>query len=91
MWSSHVYHEPSTAQLLILTSYLTLLNLFGWLAQTLLSAGLLGQILIGIIYGTPLAGWLGAADAGWEETFVGIGYVGLLLVVFEGTSHSVHS
>jgi Kef-type K+ transport system membrane component KefB len=83
MWSSHTYHEPSTPQLLVLTSYLTLLNIFGWLAQTLLSAGLLGQILIGIIYGTPLAGWLGVSE-GWEETFVGLGYVGLLLVVFEG-------
>lgn len=82
MWS-FVYHEPSTAQLLILISFFYLLNLFGWIAQSLLSAGLLGQILLGIIYGTPLAGWLLES---WEDALVGIGYVGLLLLVFEGKS-----
>lgn len=81
MWSSHIYHEPSPTLLVILTSFLYFLNLFGWLAQRLVSAGLLGQILIGIIYGTPVAGWLGEE---YEEAIVGIGYVGLLIVVFEG-------
>ncbi|WWD16245.1 hypothetical protein CI109_100671 [Kwoniella shandongensis] len=81
MWSSFTYHEPSPTSLLILTSWLYLLNLFGWLSQYILSAQLLGQILIGIIYGTPLAGWL---DESWEEAFVVLGYVGLLLLVFEG-------
>lgn len=81
MWSSHTYHEPTPTTLVILTSFLYFLNLFGWIAQKLLSAGLLGQILIGIIYGTPVAGWLGAE---YEEAIVGIGYVGLLIVVFEG-------
>jgi Kef-type K+ transport system membrane component KefB len=80
MWSSFAYHEPSTAQILTLSSFLVLLNLFGWGAQALLSAGLLGQILIGIIFGTPVAGWIDR----WEETFVALGYVGLLLVVYEG-------
>lgn len=83
MWSSHTYHEPSPTLLVILTSFLYLLNLFGWIAQELCSAGLLGQILIGIIYGTPVAGWL---PAEYEEAIVGIGYVGLLIVVFEGES-----
>ncbi|WRT67506.1 uncharacterized protein IL334_004478 [Kwoniella shivajii] len=81
MWSSFAYHEPSTAQLLILASWVYLLNLLGWISQHLLSAQLLGQILIGIIFGTPVAGWL---DQSWEEAFVAIGYVGLLLIVFEG-------
>jgi hypothetical protein len=83
MWSSHTYHEPSATLLVIITSFLYFLNLFGWIAQNLVSAGLLGQILIGIIYGTPVAGWLGAD---FEEAIVGIGYVGLLIVVFEGMS-----
>ncbi|RSH90439.1 Hsp70 ATPase ssc1 [Saitozyma podzolica] len=81
MWSSFTYEEPSVSSLLILSSWLYLLNVFGYLAQRLLSAGLLGQILIGVIYGTPLARWL---DESWEEAFVAIGYVGLLVVVFEG-------
>ncbi|WWC60715.1 uncharacterized protein I303_103291 [Kwoniella dejecticola CBS 10117] len=81
MWSSFTYHEPSIVQLLILSSWLYLLNLFGWISQHLLSAQLLGQILIGIIYGEPLAGWL---DESWQEAFIAVGYLGLLLIVFEG-------
>ncbi|WVW82673.1 hypothetical protein I302_104684 [Kwoniella bestiolae CBS 10118] len=81
MWSSFTYHEPTIVQLIILSSWIYLLNLFGWMSQHLLSAQLLGQILIGIIYGTPLAGWL---EESWEEAFIAVGYVGLLLIVFEG-------
>jgi hypothetical protein len=89
MWSSFTYEEPAVSSLLILSSWLYLLNVFGYLAQQLLSAGLLGQILIGVIYGTPLAGWL---DESSEEAFVVLGYVGLLVVVFEGElDHSVTS
>ncbi|ORY31422.1 Sodium/hydrogen exchanger family-domain-containing protein [Naematelia encephala] len=81
MWSSFTYHEPSTLQYLILIAFFSLLNIFGWVAQWLLSAGLLGQILIGVIFGEPLAGWL---DQSWMEAFISVGYVGLLLVVYEG-------
>jgi hypothetical protein len=81
MLSSFTYHEPSPSALLTLASFLYLLNLFEWIGQRVLSAGLLGQISIGIIYGSPLAGWL---EGYWEEAFVAVGYIGLLLVVFEG-------
>ncbi|WVF71844.1 hypothetical protein IAT40_006653 [Kwoniella sp. CBS 6097] len=81
MWSSFTYHEPSIPSLLILSSWIYLLNLFGWISQHVLSAQLLGQILIGIIFGTPLAGWL---EESWQEAFIAVGYVGLLLIVFEG-------
>lgn len=64
-----------------MSSYLYLLSVFEWAFQHVVSAGLLGQILLGIIYGSPLAGWL---DVAWQETFVVLGYVGLLLIVFEG-------
>jgi Kef-type K+ transport system membrane component KefB len=83
MWSSFAYHEPSSTQIVILLSFLLFLNLAGAFAQRFLSAGLLGQILVGIIYGTPLAGIL---EQSWEEAIVAVGYVGLLLVVFEGPS-----
>lgn len=69
--------------MLVLGTFLYLLNLFGWAGQKFLNAGLLGQILLGVIYGTPLAGWL---DESWQEAFVALGYVGLLIVVFEGDS-----
>lgn len=85
MWSSFAYHEPSTSSTLILLAFLYLLNLAGWLLQATIGAGLLGQILIGVIFGTPLAGWL---PASWEEAFVALGYGGLLLLVFEGKSHA---
>jgi hypothetical protein len=81
MPSQFTYHDPAIKDLLVLSSYLYLLNVFEWVAQHVLSAGLLGQILLGIIYGSPLAEWL---DVAWQETFVVVGYVGLLLIVFEG-------
>jgi hypothetical protein len=80
---SFTYHEPPIAQVLVLGTFFYLLNLFGWAGQRFLNAGLLGQILLGVIYGTPLAGWLSEV---WEEAFVAVGYVGLLIVVFEGQS-----
>jgi uncharacterized membrane protein YeaQ/YmgE (transglycosylase-associated protein family) len=81
MWSSFAYHEPSTSATLILLAFLYLLNLAGWFVQLTIGAGLLGQIFIGIVFGTPLAGWL---PDSWEDAFVAVGYVGLLVLVFEG-------
>lgn len=81
MPSQFIYHDPPIASLLILSNYFYFLNLFGWVFEWLLSAGLLGQILIGIVWGSPLAEWL---HVEWQETFVVVGYIGLLLVVFEG-------
>lgn len=81
--ASHVYHEPYPLPLLILLSFLFLLPIFGHVAQTILCAGLLGQILLGVIFGTPIGGWL---DKSWEEAWVALGYVGLLGLVFEGES-----
>jgi hypothetical protein len=81
MPSQFIYHDPPIASLLILSNYFYLLNLFGWAFEWLFSAGLLGQILIGIVWGGPLSQWL---HVEWQETFVVVGYIGLLLVVFQG-------
>lgn len=81
MWSSFAYHEPSTSSTLTLLAFLYLLNVAGWFLQLTIGAGLVGQILIGVVFGTPLAGWL--PDT-WEDAFVALGYVGLLVLVFEG-------
>ncbi|KAJ5569175.1 hypothetical protein N7450_011661 [Penicillium hetheringtonii] len=43
--------------------------------------GIIGQIAVGIIYGVPLANIL---EHHWQETFVTLGYVGLILIIFEG-------
>lgn len=39
------------------------------------------QIAVGIVFGSPLAGIL---DNVWEQTFLSLGYIGLLVIVFEG-------
>jgi hypothetical protein len=75
------YHEPSASTLLTLASFLYLLQIFRDVADRLCSAGLLGEIALGMIFGRPLAGIL---DDAWEETFMFLGYLGLILIVFEG-------
>lgn len=52
-----------------------------WLADKVLRASLIGPIVIGVIYGVPLANVL-LRD--WQETFLALGYLGLLLIIFEG-------
>jgi hypothetical protein len=36
---------------------------------------------VGLIYGLPIANIL-APD--WQETFLALGYIGLILIIFEG-------
>ena len=82
--AAHLEH-PSGVQILTLSSYLYLLNVFGWIFNYLFHAGLVGQVILGIIYGTPV-GQLLPQD--WETTLWQIGYLGLVLIVFEGMSPS---
>ncbi|KAG8906308.1 Hsp70 ATPase ssc1, partial [Tulasnella sp. 408] len=80
-----VYHEPALPDILVASSYLYLLNLAYWVVEKTCHAGLVGNIIIGIIYGTPLSGILQPA---WEATFWLLGYIGLILLVFEGGLHT---
>ncbi|KAK4175258.1 putative Na(+)/H(+) antiporter [Triangularia setosa] len=75
------YHEPDIINILTLISFFLLLALSDWLADKIFRAGLIGQIIIGLIYGAPLADIL---EVNWQETFLVLGYVGLLLIIFEG-------
>lgn len=75
------YEETSLIELLVLSSFLYILNAFGWVTERLLHAGLLAQIAAGIIYGPPLANiipykWLNALQA--------LGNLGLILLIFQG-------
>lgn len=79
--SGIIYAEPKLPQLLTLASFLYLLQVSRYIADTILSAGLLGEVALGIIYGSPLAGIL---DVSWETTWLVVGYWGLVLIVFEG-------
>ncbi|BGO99026.1 hypothetical protein RTG_00546 [Rhodotorula toruloides ATCC 204091] len=74
------YHEPPFTSLAVLISFLFLANVARGIANKVLYAGLLGEIAVGVIFG-PVAKIL---DTEWEETFVAVGYIGLVLIVFEG-------
>ncbi|KAI2676862.1 hypothetical protein LCP963914a_8157 [Penicillium roqueforti] len=82
------YHEPGIVEILILVSFFFFLSLARWVSATAIQAGIIGQIVVGIIYGVPLANIL---QHNWQETFVSLGYVGLILIIFEGTTFAVIS
>jgi Kef-type K+ transport system membrane component KefB len=75
------YETPSIVQLLTLGSFLVLLPAFKLMFKRLICAGILGPLVLGIIYGVPLAGILARE---WQEAFLAIGYLGLILLIFEG-------
>ncbi|KAF7188079.1 High-affinity Na(+)/H(+) antiporter NhaS3 [Pseudocercospora fuligena] len=75
------YHEPGIVTILILASFLLLQNVVNWAFDRLLFCGLIGQIAIGVAWGKPGADWL-SDDA--QNVIMQIGYLGLVLLVFEG-------
>jgi Kef-type K+ transport system membrane component KefB len=82
------YHEPSIPTILIQSTFLLLLNVVSALLDRLVYCGLLGQVLIGIAWGTPGAKWL-SIEA--EEVIVQLGYLGLILLVYEGNRRRTRS
>jgi hypothetical protein len=85
--SSLAYHEPGIVTILVHTSFLLLLNVINAALDKVLYCGLLGQVLVGIAWGTPGAKWLTVSV---EETFVQLGYLGLILLVYEGMLYFSH-
>ncbi|KAK7607473.1 Sodium/hydrogen exchanger family-domain-containing protein [Phyllosticta paracitricarpa] len=81
MAASLPYHEPGIVTILIQSSFLLILNLINVIVDNTLYCGLLGQIFIGVAWGTPGAKWL---DEKTEEVIVQLGYLGLILLVYEG-------
>ncbi len=75
------YQDPPIKTILILSSFLILLNAINHLLDHLIYCGLVGQVLIGVAFGTPGAKWL---DKGTEQVIVQLGYLGLILLVYEG-------
>lgn len=75
------YEEPSISTLLILTSFLILLNTLNHLLNATIYCGLIAQILLGVAFGSPGAKWLSTT---LETTISNIGYIGLILIVYEG-------
>ncbi|KAJ4862167.1 sodium/hydrogen exchanger family domain-containing protein [Trichoderma breve] len=81
MATSLPYHEPGIVTILIQTSFLLLLNVANFVLDHSVYCGLLGQIFVGVAWGTPGAKWL-SEEA--EQVVVQLGYLGLLLLVYEG-------
>ncbi|KAK8204658.1 Sodium/hydrogen exchanger family-domain-containing protein [Phyllosticta capitalensis] len=81
MAASLPYHEPGIVTILTQSSFLVILNLINVIVDNTLYCGLLGQIFIGVAWGTPGGKWLGEST---EEAIVQLGYLGLILLVYEG-------
>ena len=75
------YQEPPIKTILILSFFLVLLNIINHALDRLIYCGLVGQVLIGVAFGTPGAKWL---DKSTEQAIVQLGYLGLILLVYEG-------
>ncbi|KAL4886728.1 Sodium/hydrogen exchanger [Aspergillus karnatakaensis] len=75
------YHEPGIVEILIIISFFFFLSLAEWASAKIIRAGIIGHIAVGIIYGKPLADIL---EMDWQRTFLSLGYVGLILIIFEG-------
>ncbi|KAL4943047.1 hypothetical protein BDV06DRAFT_190889 [Aspergillus oleicola] len=75
------YHEPGIVDILIIISFFFILSLAEWVSAKIIRAGIIGHIAVGIIYGKPLADIL---EMDWQRTFLYVGYVGLILIIFEG-------
>lgn len=86
MNASLAYHEPDVVTILTQASFLILLNVGNFVLDRLVFCGLLGQIFLGVAWGTPGAIWL-SSEA--EHVIVQLGYLGLLLIVYKGTCLSV--
>lgn len=56
------------------------------MSAKVIRAGIIGQIAVGIIYGKPLANIL---QEPWQHTFMALGYIGLILIIFEGLCPSI--
>lgn len=82
-----LYHEPGIVTILILTSFLLLLNVVNYVVDRLIYVGLLGQIFLGIAWGTPGGQFL---DQNTETVISNLGYLGLLLLVYEGICKSLN-
>ena len=80
------YHEPAIITILIQSSFLLLLNAINAVLDHLVYCGLLGQVLIGTAWGTPGAKWLSTEV---ENVAVQLGYLGLILLIYEGTLHLI--
>jgi Kef-type K+ transport system membrane component KefB len=75
------YVKPSLQTILTLSAFLLSLNVLHDVFDRLLYAGILAQVVLGAVFGAPLANIL-SADV--QSAVQSLGYLGLLLLVYEG-------
>lgn len=75
------YHEPDIIMILTYSSFLLFLNLVNHLLDVLLYCGLVGQIFLGVAWGTPGGKWI---EIEAEKLVVQLGYLGLILMIYNG-------
>ncbi|ETI21639.1 hypothetical protein G647_07986 [Cladophialophora carrionii CBS 160.54] len=75
------YHEPDIVTILKQSSFLLVLNILGFILDHVFYCGLVGQVLIGMAWGAPGAKIL---PQPFQETVTQLGYLGLIMIVFEG-------
>ena len=78
--SSVPYEVPSIPSLLTLSSFLYLINVADSLSHQWIHAGLIGPLVVGVVYGSQAADILSIS---LQSTLISLGYIGLLLIVFE--------
>lgn len=79
--TAFAYEEPSITTTLIIAGLILALNLLNSFLDKFLYCGLIGQLFIGILWGTPGAKWLGQDT---EIVIQQLGYIGLIMLVYEG-------
>ena len=76
------YHETNVQYLLILSSFLLVINIIGYAFNKIIYCGLIAKLSVGVAQGSPGANVLSAEV---ENTVFRLGNIGLILVVYEGT------
>jgi Kef-type K+ transport system membrane component KefB len=74
------YEAPELPILLTISSYIYLLNIAEAIFKALINAGLIGSLAVGVIFGPEVSNLLPDYI---QHTFTLLGYIGLLLLVFE--------
>ncbi|OKL58483.1 hypothetical protein UA08_06036 [Talaromyces atroroseus] len=77
------YQEPTISTILNQAGLLLALNIVNACLDKLLYCGLIGQLFIGILWGTPGAKWIGGE---MEKVIQQLGYLGLIMLVYEAVA-----
>ncbi|KAF7342118.1 putative Na(+)/H(+) antiporter GerT [Mycena venus] len=74
------YTTPNIPLILTVGSFLYLINVAEAVFARFINAGLLGSLCVGILFGSEVSNILPEA---FQSAFITLGYIGLLLIVFE--------